>query len=61
MGGDEGDVQRVHDQSTILISDDESDKPHYFDCDPDCHEPYHPHLAKAETLVCGREFGGEHI
>ena len=58
MGGDEDDIQHVRDQGNILLSDD---KPQYFDCDPDCHEPYHPHLAKAETLVCGREFDGEHI
>ena len=49
--------ERAAEQSTSQ----EQGKARYFDCDADCHEPYHSHLAKAEILVCGRELGGEYV
>lgn len=39
----------------------DEDKPHYFDCDPSCQEPEYWYYRKAELLVCGQDFGGEHI
>lgn len=39
----------------------DKDKPHYFDCDPSCQEPEYWYYRKAELLICGRDFGGEHI
>lgn len=37
------------------------DKPHYFNCDPDCHEATYFAYRKAEMLVSGRDFGDGYI
>ncbi len=37
------------------------EKPHYFDCDPNCSEPEYWYYKKAEILVCGQDYGGDFI
>lgn len=46
---------------THLSPPEGDEKPHYFDCDPSCEEPEYWYYRKAELLICGKDFGGEHI